>query len=88
MCPTWLGTRLHDLEVGGEQGVDVAARQEAADLAAAAARLPQLPRLQRHAALEQPCRRQGWLVRLRKSGDPGSDVQVRPRGLNPTAIFL
>ncbi len=42
----------------------MAGRQEAADLAAAPARLLQLPRLQRHAALEQPCRRQGWLVRL------------------------
>ena len=57
-------SHLHDAEVGSEQPVDVAGRQEAADLAAAPACLPQLPRLQRHAALEQPCRRQRWLVWL------------------------
>lgn len=46
----------------------MAGRQEAADLAAAPACLPQLPRLQRHAALEQPCCCQRRLVWLQADG--------------------
>lgn len=52
------GVNLHDFEICAEQAVDMGRWQEAADLALAPALRPQLPYLQGHAALEQPCSRQ------------------------------
>lgn len=57
---------LHHAEVGSKEDVDVGGRQKAADLASAPARLPQLPGLQGHAALEEPCSCQRWLIGLHK----------------------
>lgn len=53
-----MGVNLHDFEICAEQAVDMGRWQEAADLALAPALRPQLPYLQGHAALEQPCSRQ------------------------------
>lgn len=60
----WSVARLHHSEVGAQQAVDVGRRQEAAELASAPAWRAQLPDAQRHAALEQPRRRQTGLIRL------------------------
>lgn len=59
-----MGVNLHDSEVCAQQTVDVGRRQEAAELAPAPTWRPQLPYLQGHAALEQPCSRQRWLIWL------------------------
>ena len=78
---------LHDTEIGCKQGVAVGGRQEAADGAPAPARLPQLTRLQRHAALEQPCCCQRGLVRLHRHKYFMRGYQPSPPACSKMSIF-